>query len=122
MALRVLACATVLACAVWVAGRVGPVWPTREQDLMGGAAPPIPAVSLQLATRAAPAAPPAARGLGAEVSKEQAVKMVQAKFRARVVRTVTRQEGGHTWYVMRLLSDSGHVWTVRVDAATGSIR
>jgi hypothetical protein len=99
--LRFFTCAAVALGTLWVAG-LAVMWPVWAQ-------PPVP---VQPAT---------VRDTGA-VSKEQAVKMVEGKFRARVVRTETRHEGGHTFYVMRVLSDSGHVWTVRVDAASGSIQ
>ncbi len=62
----------------------------------------------------------AAAGL-ATVSMDQAVKMVEQRFRARVVKAETQNEGGRTVYVLRLLDDSGKVWTVHVDAASGSI-
>jgi len=62
----------------------------------------------------------AAAGL-ATVSMDQAVKMVEQRFRARVVKAETQKEGGRTVYVLRLLDDSGKVWTVHVDAASGSI-
>jgi uncharacterized membrane protein YkoI len=69
----------------------------------------------------------AAGGSGKEVladgriSMQQAVKMAEQKFKARVVRAEAQDEGGKTVYVLRLLNDSGRVWTVRVDAATGTV-
>jgi uncharacterized membrane protein YkoI len=55
------------------------------------------------------------------ISIEQAVKMAEQKFKARVVRAESENEDGKTVYVLRLLNDSGRVWTVRVDAATGTL-
>ena len=55
------------------------------------------------------------------LSLDQAVSMVEKRFKARVVRTETRQEGDRKIYVLRLLNDAGRVWTVRVDAASGSV-
>jgi uncharacterized membrane protein YkoI len=55
------------------------------------------------------------------ISMQQAVKMAEQKFKARVVRAEAEDEGGKTVYVLRLLNDSGRVWTVRVDAATGTV-
>ncbi len=55
------------------------------------------------------------------MSLDQAVKMVEKRYKARVVRTETRKEGNRKVYVLRLLNDAGRVWTVRVDAANGSI-
>jgi uncharacterized membrane protein YkoI len=56
------------------------------------------------------------------MSMDQAVKMVEQRFRARVVRAETESDTGHTVYVLRLLDDSGKVWTVRVDADDGSLQ
>ena len=56
------------------------------------------------------------------MSMDQAVKMVEQRFRARVVRAETESDTGHTVYVLRLLDDSGKVWTVRVDADNGSVQ
>jgi uncharacterized membrane protein YkoI len=47
--------------------------------------------------------------------------MVEKRFKARVVRTDVRQEGDRKIYVLRLLNDAGRVWTVRVDASSGSV-
>ena len=55
------------------------------------------------------------------MSLDQAVSMVEKKFNARVVRTETRNEGNRKIYVLRLLNDAGRVWTVRVDASSGSV-
>ncbi|TLY55091.1 MAG: hypothetical protein E6K50_03160 [Gammaproteobacteria bacterium] len=76
--------------------------------------------------RAAPAAPaePAGRTVvtRAAVSMDQAVRMVEQRFHARVVKAEAQKGDGRTVYVLRLLNDSGKVWTVRVDAADGSVQ
>ena len=76
--------------------------------------------------RAAPAAPvePVGRTVvtRAAVSMDQAVKMVEQRFHARVVKAEAQKDDGRTVYVLRLLNDSGKVWTVRVDAADGSVQ
>jgi uncharacterized membrane protein YkoI len=57
------------------------------------------------------------------VSMDQAVKMVEQRFHARVVKAEAQKDNGRIVYVLRLLNDStGKVWTVRVDAASGSIQ
>jgi uncharacterized membrane protein YkoI len=56
----------------------------------------------------------------AGISLDQAVAMVERRFKARVVRADVRDEGGRRVYVLRLLSDD-RVWTVRVDAESGSL-
>jgi len=57
----------------------------------------------------------------ASVSMDQAVKMAEQHFKARVVRAEMQHEGIKTIYILRLLNDAGHVWTVRVDARNGAI-
>jgi uncharacterized membrane protein YkoI len=59
--------------------------------------------------------------LVASVSLDEAVKMAEQRFKARVVRAEAQQDDGHTIYVLRMLNDSGRVWTVRVDASNGSV-
>jgi len=55
------------------------------------------------------------------VSMDQAVRMVEERYHARVVKAETQHDEGRTLYVLRLLNDAGKVWTVRVDAASGSV-
>lgn len=55
------------------------------------------------------------------VSMEQAVKMTEQLYHGRVVKAEAQKDGGHTVYVLRVLDDSGHVRTVRVDAASGAV-
>jgi uncharacterized membrane protein YkoI len=57
----------------------------------------------------------------AGVSMEQAVKMAEQQFKAKVVRAETQHNDGHTVYVLRMLNESGRVWTVRVDASNGAL-
>jgi hypothetical protein len=57
----------------------------------------------------------------ATVSMEQAVKMAEQRFKAKVVRAETQHNDGRTVYVLRLLNESGRVWTVRVDASNGAL-
>lgn len=56
-----------------------------------------------------------------ELSREQAMVIVERRYGARVVRsdTLLQQDGWHL-YVFRLLSEGGKVWTVRVDARSGA--
>jgi uncharacterized membrane protein YkoI len=58
---------------------------------------------------------------GGEMSLNQAISMVERRFRARVVRSDVRQEGDRKIYVLRLLDDKGNAQVVRVDASNGSI-
>ena len=60
--------------------------------------------------------PPRSAGM----SKDQAIEMAQRRYQARVVRAEASDSGGRRVYVLRLLSDAGRVWTVRIDAQTGS--
>jgi uncharacterized membrane protein YkoI len=57
----------------------------------------------------------------AGVSMDQAVKMAEQRYKARVVRAEAQHDGGRTIYVLKLLNEAGHVWTVRVDATNGVI-
>ena len=57
----------------------------------------------------------------ASLSLAQAVRLAQHRFRARVVRAETQTQGDRTIYVLRMLDDTGRVFAVRVDAASGSI-
>ncbi|MDB6088576.1 MAG: hypothetical protein JWN85_1360 [Gammaproteobacteria bacterium] len=58
----------------------------------------------------------------AGISMDQAVKMAEQRFKARVVRAETQREGDRTIYILKLLNDAGRVWTVRVDAENGAIQ
>lgn len=75
--------------------------------------------ALSCAPTPARAAPAAAAGI---MTMDQAVKMAEKRFHARVVKAETQKDGGKNVYVLRLLNDTGHVWTVQVDAATGSVK
>jgi uncharacterized membrane protein YkoI len=57
----------------------------------------------------------------AGISLNQAIAMVERRFKARVVRSDVRQDGDRTVYVLRLLDDAGNGQVVRVDASTGAI-
>jgi uncharacterized membrane protein YkoI len=81
-------------------------------------------LSVAAAGGAHAAAPPPAANNNAthEVSMEQAVKMVERQYHARVVKAETQRNGAHVTYVLRLLNESGKVWTVHVDAASGAVQ
>ena len=67
-------------------------------------------------------AAPAQASVGyTSLSMDQAVKMVEQRYRARVEKAEALRDGARTVYVLRLLNDAGRVWTVRVDAASGAI-
>jgi hypothetical protein len=72
----------------------------------------------------APSTPPIATAVmmpRADMSMDQAVRMVEERYHARVVKAETQHDEGRTLYVLRLLNDAGKVWTVRVDAASGFV-
>lgn len=56
------------------------------------------------------------------ISLDEAVSRAEAQYRARVVRTDVQDEDGRKVYVLKLLSDGGRVFTVRIDASTGRMR
>jgi uncharacterized membrane protein YkoI len=76
-----------------------------------------------LEARALLAAEPPGRVVAATagVSMDQAVKMAEQRYKARVVRAEAQHDGVRTIYVLKLLNEAGHVWTVRVDATNGVI-
>jgi uncharacterized membrane protein YkoI len=56
-----------------------------------------------------------------QLSRAEAVALVQRRYRARVVRTHFLQDAnGRAVYEFRLLSPGGKVWTVRIDAYSGA--
>jgi uncharacterized membrane protein YkoI len=56
------------------------------------------------------------------ISIDQAVKMVEQRYSARVVKAETQKDGARTVYVLKLYNKSaGKVWSVRVDAASGAV-
>ena len=84
----------------------------------------LPVLGAALPAAAAAAGEPVGRTVAASatVSMDQAVKMVEQRYRARVVKAETQKDNGRTVYVLKLLDESGKVWTVRVDAADGSVQ
>lgn len=54
------------------------------------------------------------------LSLDQAVRLAQHHYRARVVRAETQTQGGRTIYILRMLDEAGRVFAVRVDAASGT--
>jgi uncharacterized membrane protein YkoI len=55
----------------------------------------------------------------ARISLDEAVRMVESRYRARAVKADPVNSGGRLVYEIRLLNDEGKVWKVRVDAETG---
>jgi uncharacterized membrane protein YkoI len=56
------------------------------------------------------------------VTMAQAIKMVEQKYHASVVKGESQKEGSRTVYVLKLYNKSaGKAWNVRVDAASGAI-
>ena len=84
----------------------------------------LPPLGAALPAASAAAVEPVGRTLvaSAALSMDQAVKMVEQRFHARVVKAETHKDNGRTVYVLRLLNDSGKVWTVRVEAADGTVQ
>lgn len=55
------------------------------------------------------------------MSLDAAVKQAERQYRARVIRAETRNSSdGRRVHVLRLLSEDGRVWTVKIDAASGA--
>jgi uncharacterized membrane protein YkoI len=82
------------------------------------------AASATLSTPAAAApqrAACAAAATATSLSMDEAVKMVEKRYHARVVKAETERDNGRTVYQLRLLNEAGRVWTVHVDATNGRI-
>jgi len=121
-----------LTVAVQHANALGLAVVTRARSnvlLAGGlCAAAVTALAAVVAVAAAALAPPAQPGATSLVmphggmSMDQAVRMVEERYHARVVKAETERDEGRTLYVLRLLNDAGKVWTVRVDASSGSVQ
>jgi uncharacterized membrane protein YkoI len=55
----------------------------------------------------------------AGVTMDQAIESAQRRYKARVVRADVSEANGRRVYVLRLLSEEGRVWTIKVDPETG---
>ncbi len=55
------------------------------------------------------------------ISMDQAVALVERRYKAKVVRAETQTQGDRTIYVLRMLDGTGRVFAVRIDAASGTI-
>ena len=55
------------------------------------------------------------------MSLDEAVQRAERRYHARVVKAEAQNNDGRTIYVLRLVSDDGRVFTVRVDAQTGNM-
>ena len=54
------------------------------------------------------------------ISLDRVISQVEKRYKARVVRADKTQRDGRVVYELRLLSEEGRVWTVRIDAETGN--
>jgi len=54
-------------------------------------------------------------------SLDQVISQIEHKYKARVVRTDVQKAVGQCVYVLRLLSEEGRVWNVRVDSRSGGL-
>jgi|SRR5580658_7772024 hypothetical protein len=76
-----------------------------------------------LGAAAAPASASTTPAAGGGLSMDQAVKMVEKRFHARVLKAEPQKDAGRNVYVLKLLNEkTGHVWTVHVDAANGAVK
>ncbi|TLZ36782.1 MAG: hypothetical protein E6K24_05175 [Gammaproteobacteria bacterium] len=82
----------------------------------------LPAAHAGAAAPDSRVAPGPAAATNSAVTMDQAVRMVERRFHARVVKAETERDNGRTVYVLRLLNDAGKVWTVRVDARDGVVQ
>lgn len=55
----------------------------------------------------------------AAVPIDRIIRDIEKRYKAQVVRVDQSESNGRRIYVLRLLSEDGRVWTVKVDAETG---
>jgi len=56
----------------------------------------------------------------AGLSVDRVIEQVESRYKARAVRVENkRTKDGRAYYEIRLLSDEGRVWTIKVDAESG---
>jgi hypothetical protein len=84
--------------------------------VLAGVAP-----SVTVTAAPAPAAAPWQAVTLARLTLDQAIDMAERRFHARVVRAGMDEVDGRRVYVLRMLSEQGRVWTVRVDAESGQV-
>jgi Peptidase propeptide and YPEB domain len=56
---------------------------------------------------------------GSDASRNSVIQEAQRRYKAQVVKVTEVTVGGRRAYELRLLSDQGRVWMVRVDAESG---
>ena len=54
------------------------------------------------------------------MSMDQAIENAERRYKARVVKASVDNGNDRCVYVLRLLSDDGRVWTVRIDSRSGA--
>lgn len=62
----------------------------------------------------------AAEHAGSDVGRKRIIEMAEQRYHARVVRVDNITVEGRAAFQLRLLSDAGRIWTVRVDARNGA--
>jgi len=80
----------------------------RPKVILPEGARPSPALKMREAPR------PAQR-----ISIDRVIQQVQRRYKAKVIDTKESQLGAQFIYVLKVLSEDGHVRTVRIDAASG---
>jgi hypothetical protein len=95
----------------------------QRQSLPAMAAvPSLPVTAVTAVTAAVPVVDwRGAKAPTPALTMDRAVALAEQHYRARVVRAAVSDAGGHKVYVLKLLSEQGRVWTVRVDAETGAM-
>ena len=56
---------------------------------------------------------------GGDAGRNRVIQEAQKRYRAQVVRVTEVMVGGRRAYELRLLSEQGRVWMVRIDAESG---
>jgi uncharacterized membrane protein YkoI len=105
-------------------GRTTGMVATMSRSLLGAALSAVVLAISPIASGASSqfeALPQAVAVQSAAVNLDEAVRIVRSRTGARVVRAETRVVGRRRIHFVRIVTDSGRVRTLRVDAATGEL-
>ena len=115
----VMVLAAVAGAAVWAQEQLGSQ-PSTAAPPASATTPPASTAPPVSASAPGPANRDSTR-LASRVSMDQAIRIAEQRFKARVVRAESQQSGDRTVYILRMLNERGRVWTVRVDSTNGVV-
>jgi len=107
--------------ALWAATTASADAPAPASAPPPQQAPPQQAPPPQTPPQQLRQVPPRQEHATAEMTRGQAIALLEKRYRARVLRADLADESGRHVYVCRLLSDGSKVWVVRIDAHSGAL-